>query len=114
MSPAEPIHLTRHDRLAIAFRIAGTLGGMTVIVATFVTSSWSNGIMIALFCLVTVGGALAYHVLTSLARCPKCRSVTSNFRIGADDEKRKVFTCPHCGTSAYLAEGFYWQCDFSG
>jgi hypothetical protein len=114
LNPADTIHLKLQDRLAFAFRVAGTLAGMTLIIAIFATSGWNNGIMIWLFCLIVVGGALAYHLLTSLARCPGCRNATSNFRIGADQEKRKVFTCTRCGTSAYLVEGFYWQSDFSG
>jgi hypothetical protein len=114
MNPAEPIHLQRQDRLAIVFRVASALIGLPLIMLMFATSSWDNGWMIALFCLVTVGGGLAYYMLTSLAPCPKCGRVAGNFRIGIQQEKRKVFCCRRCGTAAYLTEGFYWQSDWSG
>lgn len=114
MAADESIHLTKRDRRALVYRIAGAVCGLALLVVGFVTSSWDNGWMIALFVLVTVGGALSYHLLTSVVRCPTCSSRVVNFRISAHDVKRKFFLCSHCGTSAYLTEGFYWQEETAG
>lgn len=66
------------------------------------------------FVFVVVGGALSYHLLTSMVRCPSCRDRVYNFRIGEAEAKRKIFSCRRCGAKAWLAEGFYWQSDVNG
>lgn len=114
MIPAEPTHLSSRDRFALAFRIAGSVTGLTTAALAFATSSWNSGWVVALFAFVTIGGGVSYHLLTSVIRCPSCRNGVFNFRIAADDAKRKTFTCRHCGATAWLSEGFYWQGDFSG
>jgi hypothetical protein len=101
------VHLRSRDRFALAFRVAGAIGGLLIIVAAFATSSWGNGWVVALFVLVTVGGAIAYHVLTSVVRCAACACRVFNWRISSEDAKRKLFSCGRCGTSAWLVEGFY-------
>jgi ABC-type Fe3+-siderophore transport system permease subunit len=88
---------------------SGVLAGLLLIAVSSTTGSWGNGWSIGLGGLVTVGGALSYHLLTSVARCPGCSSHVMNFRIPADEVDRKTFVCGRCGTSAYLTEGFYWQ-----
>lgn len=114
MAADHAIHLRQRDRRALEYRVAGAVAGLVLIIAGFATSSWDNGWMLALFGLVTVGGALSYHLLTSVVRCPTCSSRVINFRIAADDANRKRFSCGRCGTSAYLTEGFYWQREFGG
>ena len=109
MDADEPLHLTRRDRGVLAYRLVGAGCGLTLVVVAFATSSWENGWMIALFGLVTVGGAISYHLLTSVVHCPTCTARVTNFRISADDANRKLFLCRACGTSVYLTEGFYWR-----
>ena len=108
------VHLAKRDRHAFWFRVVGTVLGAGVIVAGFVNSSWNNPWVIAAFVLVTGGGAVAYHLLTSIVRCPSCSTRLTNFSIASDDEGQKSFSCGPCGTAAYLREGFYWQSDFAG
>ncbi len=114
MNADQPIHLKTRDRSAFAYRVVGAVCGLAFIGAGFATSSWGNGWMIALFVLVTVGGAVSYHLLTSVVRCPACASTMINLRISGYDADRKLFSCSHCGTSAYLKEGFYWQQETAG
>ena len=114
VTPIEPIHLKERDRFAFAYRVAGAVAGLTLVAAVFATSSWDNGWVIALFGLITAGGAVSYHLLTSLAACPKCGVGMSNFQISSAYAKRKLFICSNCGTKAYLTEGFYWQRDIAG
>lgn len=114
MEPDEAIHLKNRHRFAIAYRVAGTAVGLALVVLAVATSSWANGWIIALFGFVTVGGALTYHLLTSMTLCPKCRADMTNFRISFEETKRKLFHCARCGVSAYLTEGFYWQRDVAG
>jgi hypothetical protein len=108
------MHLLNRDRFALAFRITGALAGFAFMGLAFATSSWSKGWVVALFIVVVVGGGLAYHLLTSIVRCPSCRSAVFNLGIGPVDAKRKFFCCRRCGTTAWLAEGFYWQSDVNG
>jgi hypothetical protein len=108
------VHLEARDRFVFVFRVVGAIGGLLLIAAVFATSSWENGWVIPLFVLVTVGGGIAYHVLTSVVRCPACGSRVFNWGISSEDAKRKLFSCRRCGTVAWLAEGFYWQDDVSG
>lgn len=112
MPMREPMHLTNRDRVAVAFRILGALSGGALVLFAFATSNWNSPWMIAMFVLIVVGGALAYHLLTSLVRCPSCSHAVANFRIGQVGETRKEFVCRHCGATAWLKEGFYWQSDF--
>lgn len=100
--------------MALTFRIVGALAGFAVIGFAFATSSWSNVWVLALVVLVTLGGAVAYHLLTSIVRCPACGGGIFNFRIGSAESKRKNFLCRRCGATAWLAEGFYWQNDING
>lgn len=108
------VHLERRDRHAFWFRVAGVAIGAAVIFAAFATSSWDNPWVVVGFILVTVGGAVAYYLLTSIVRCPSCSARLANFRIASDDERQKTFACGRCGSAAYLREGFYWQSDVSG
>lgn len=115
MDPGTPIHLKRRDRTAVAFRVVGALSGFALIIWAFATSSWDSGWTKAAFVLITAGGVLSYHLLTSIAPCPNCRTAMINLRISdPDTDSKKRFKCKRCGTSAYLSEGFYWQGDFSG
>jgi len=98
----------------MAFRIAGALAGAAIAVLAFATSSWSSAWVVGTFVVVVVGGAAVYHLLTSVVRCPACSQGVVNLRIGSVDEKRKHFHCRNCGATAWLAEGFFWQGDFSG
>jgi hypothetical protein len=98
--PSGPIRLKQRDRFALAYRVGGMILGLALLAWSIATSS-SGPWTIALFVLVTVGGAISYHVLTSVIRCPGCNA-------------RKVFHCSRCGATAYLTEGFFWQTDFSG
>jgi len=108
------VHLKSRDRHALWFRVAGAVIGAAVFVAAFATSGWESPSVIATFILVTVGGAIAYYLLTSIVRCPSCGVRLTNFRIESDDEKRKTFACGRCGSVAFLCEGFYWQSDVAG
>ena len=110
----EPMRLLNRDRLALAFRITGVVAGFAIIGVASAASSWSKEWVVALSIVVVIGGAIAYHLLTSIVRCPSCRSGVFNFRIGPVDAKRKFFHCRRCGTTAWLAEGFYWQSDING
>lgn len=110
----ESTHLSSRDRLALAFRIAGALAGFTILALAFATSSWDNGWILGLFAVVVIGGAVSYHLLTSVVRCPSCRSKVFNFGIGPEEAKRKTFSCRRCGATSWLAEGFYWQRDING
>jgi len=98
----------------MAFRIAGAVTGLAIAALAFATASWDRGWVRVLFAVVAVGGAVAYHLLTSVVRCPSCRNGVVNFRIGTVEADRKTFACRRCGHTAWLAEGFYWQRDFSG
>jgi hypothetical protein len=100
--------------VALAFRIAGAAAGLVIIILAFATSSWNTPWLIALFVAIVIGGAAAYHLLTSVVRCPSCRSGVVNFRIGQAEAKRKIFSCRHCGATAWLTEGFYWQREING
>ncbi len=108
------MHLLRRDRVALAFRIVGALAGLAIILFAFVTSSWNSGWVLVLIAVVVIGGAVSYHLLTSMVRCPKCRNGMFNFRIGQVDAKQKIFSCRRCGATAWLAEGFYWQREING
>jgi hypothetical protein len=110
----EAVHLRSRDRLAFRFRVVGGIVGLGVVAAVFATSSWEHPWVVAAYALVTVGGAAAYHLLTSLVRCPTCAGSVANWRIASDDATRKRFSCGRCGTVAWLAEGFYWQREMSG
>lgn len=114
MNSGVSTHLSERDRVALAFRIVGAIVGLAAIVLAFATSSWNNVWMLILLAVVVVGGALIYHLLTSMVRCPSCRSRVSNFRIGTVEAKQKNFLCRRCGAEAWLAEGFYWQRDING
>jgi hypothetical protein len=111
-SPA-PIRLTRSDRLALAYRLGCTILGAALVAGSYAWYSWENP-TIALFVGVTVGGAIAYHVLTSVARCPRCNARMINLAVTSPETRRKLFRCSHCGTVAYLTAGFFWQDDVSG
>jgi hypothetical protein len=110
---SEPIRLDRRDRFAFAFRIGSALSGLALLVASLAAPSWRS-IWIALFLAIAAGGGVAYHVLTSVVRCPGCRARVVDLGIGAEDAGRKTFHCGACGTVSFLTEGFFWQRDFSG
>lgn len=114
MNSGEPTHLHGRDRIAFRFRVAGALGGLAFVAWAFATSGWTSAWVVTLFGVVTIGGAAAYHVLTSVVRCPACSSRLSNWRISSADADRKQFACDSCGARAWLREGFYWQRDWSG
>ena len=114
MTASESTHLLRRDRLALTFRIAGALAGLATIALAFATSSWNSPWVLTLIVIVVIGGAVSYHLLTSVVRCPSCRSRVFNFRIGQAEAKRKSFSCRRCGATAWLAEGFYWQSEING
>ena len=107
----EATHLAGRDRFALAFRIVGAIVGFVVLVVAFASSGSAT---VWLFALVTVGGALSYHLLTSVVRCPACASRVFNLRIASEDAQRKLFSCGRCGATAWLREGFYWQREISG
>ena len=109
----EPIRLEHQDRLAFAYRIAGAISGLSLVFWSLASSSWERPAVLVLLLLVIVGGALLYHLLTSIARCPRCRALTTNFAIGRKDP-RKLFHCAQCESVVYLTEGFFWQSDSSG
>ncbi len=67
-----------------------------------------------LFAIVVIGGAVSYHLLTSIVQCPACGDNLTNFGIGSEDAKRKEFSCRRCGATAWLSEGIYWQSDING
>lgn len=100
--------------MAIAFRIIGAVVGLAIIAYAFATSSWNNGWILLLLAVVVIGGAVFYHLLTSMVRCPSCGSGVFNFRIGELEAKQKNFLCRRCGAEAWLTEGFYWQRDING
>lgn len=108
------MHLSKRDRIALAFRIVGALAGLAIILFAFATSSWNSGPILVLIAVVIIGGAVSYHLLTSMVRCPTCRNGMFNVRIGQVEAKRKIFSCRHCGAKAWLAEGFYWQREING
>ena len=114
MNSAESAHLSNRDRLALAFRVVGAVSGLALIVVAFATSSWNSTWVLVLIAVVVIGGAVSYHLLTSMVRCPSCRSGVFNFRIGSAEAQRKTFSCRRCGATAWLAEGFYWQRDING
>jgi hypothetical protein len=105
---SEPIRLKQRDRIAFAYRVAGTILGFALLAWSTATSSWGRW-TIALFVLVIVGGAISYHVLTSVTRCPSCNARMINLAITSPETRRKVFHCSHCRAIAYLTEGFFWQ-----
>jgi len=110
----QPEHLKTRDRFAWTFRVVSALCGLLIYATAFATSSWENRWVVALISIVTVGGAIAYHVLTSVVRCPACANRVFNWRIPSDHAKRILFACSKCGKRAWLAEGFYWQGEISG
>ncbi len=114
MSSGTHTHLSKRDRVALAFRIAGAVVGLGIIVFAFATSSWNRAWVLVLIAVVVIGGAVSYHLLTSMVRCPSCKNGVFNFRIGQIEEKRKMFLCRRCGATAWLAEGFYWQREING
>jgi len=108
------VRMKDRDRVAFLYRVAGTIAGLALAAWTFAASAWNSPWSIGLMLLLLVGGAMSYHVMTSVARCPSCRARMVNFSIGRADALTKPFRCPGCGASAYLTEGFFWQRDFSG
>lgn len=114
MHANEPIHLQQRDRIAVVYRICGALAGLVLMAVAFAMEGWDTPGLIPLFVLVTGGGAISYHVLTSVVACPRCGARMVNFRVPSPDSTRKLFVCRHCAASAYLKEGYYWQSDFSG
>ena len=111
---AEPVPLRRRDRLAFAWRMGGTALGVAALAWFFFSEGWRHGEAFALVAAVIVGGALVYHLLTSVVRCPSCEATVVNLAIADSDVKRKLFHCSRCGANASLTEGFYWQQDVSG
>jgi hypothetical protein len=109
----DPIRLKQRDHVALAYRVVGALLGFALLSWATATSSWGTW-TIALFVLVTVGGAISYHILTAVTRCPGCNTRMINLAITSPETRRKLFRCSHCRTSAFLTEGFFWQSDFSG
>jgi predicted RNA-binding Zn-ribbon protein involved in translation (DUF1610 family) len=107
-------HLWKRDRAALVLRLFGALAGLSTIAWAFTTSSMGSAWVVTLILAVVVGGAVAYHLLTSLVRCPKCGTALVNLQISGSDAHRKLFRCNKCGSTAYLHEGFYWQRDTSG
>ena len=114
VTSAVAVRLKHRDRLAFVFRLIGAIVGLALVAWAFATSAWAQGWTVALTLLLVVGGAFADHLLTSIARCPNCRSRVVNLSIGPADAPRKLFPCTNCGGMAYLTEGFYWQRDVSG
>lgn len=108
------MHLSRRDKQALAFRIAGAVAGFGLIAFAFAKSSWDKPWILMLFAVVVVGGAVSYHLMTSIVSCPSCGESIVNIRIGQVEDKRKVFTCRRCGTTAWLTEEFYWQEEING
>ena len=109
-----PVHLTRRDRFALAFRLVGVIVSLALVIAIAATWGWSSAATLVLVALVIGAGALLYHLLTSIVRCPACAGRIYNLRIASDHAKRKLFHCMRCGAVAWLREGFYWQSDVSG
>ena len=95
-------------------RIVGAVTGLAIFAFAFATSRWDSTWVLALIAVVVIGGGVAYHLLTSMVRCPSCGNGVFNFRIGQVGEKKKTFSCRQCGATAWLAEGFYWQRDING
>lgn len=114
MNSGAPTHLSKRDRVALAFRIVGALAGLAIILFAFATSSWNSAWVLVLIAVVVIGGAVSYHLLTSMVQCPTCRNSMFNFRIGQVEAKQKIFSCRSCGATAWLAEGFYWQREING
>lgn len=110
----ESTHLSRRDKFALAFRIAGAIAGFAIVAVALATSSWNSRWVLILFPLVVIGGGVSYCLLTSIVRCPACQNRMVNFRIGPDEAKRREFSCRSCGATAWLLEGFYWQNDMNG
>jgi len=106
--------LAKRDHVAIAFRVVGAGAGLAAIAVAFATSSWNNVRMLVFLAVVIIGGAVIYHLLTSMARCPSCANWLFNFRIGKVEARQKNFSCRRCGAQAWLAEGFFWQADIDG
>lgn len=104
----------QRDRLAFAYRLRGASFGLAFVVWALASSSRKRGWIIALLLAVVVGGAVVYHLLTSIAQCPSCNSRIVDLGIGRAEARRKLFRCDRCGTTAYLTEGFVWQREFSG
>jgi hypothetical protein len=113
-NPGGSTHLSRRDKFALAFRIAGAVAGFAIIAVAFATSSWNSLWVLILFPLVVIGGGVSYYLLTSIVRCPACQNRMMNFRIGPIEAKRREFSCRSCGATAWLSEGFYWQDDING
>ena len=107
-------HLDRRDRLARRHRVIGAAAGFLLIGIAFATSSWNSPWFMILFGIYIVGGVLSYYLLTSIVQCPSCHGRVSNFRIASAEADRKIFACRNCGSTSWLAEGFYWQSETSG
>jgi predicted Zn finger-like uncharacterized protein len=108
-----PIRLERRDRFAVVYRVCVTILGAALLAWSILTSV-GTGWTIAIFMVVVVGGAIAYHVLTSVTSCPSCDTRMINLAITNSETrpKQKTFRCSRCGTTSYLTEGFFWQADF--
>lgn len=64
--------------------------------------------------LIVGGGAVTYHLVTLILRCPSCRGRMVNLGFEPVDAKRKPFSCRRCGAKAWLAGGSYWQREIGG
>jgi hypothetical protein len=84
--PSGPIRLKQRDRFALAYRVGGMILGLALLAWSIATSS-SGPWTIALFVLVTVGGAISYHVLTSVIRCPGCNARMINISITSHEPR---------------------------
>jgi hypothetical protein len=75
--------LVGRDQFALAYRISGAIFGLALGAWSLASSSWKPASTLVLLFVVVVGGGALYHLLTSLARCPRCASRMVNLRIGS-------------------------------
>ena len=96
------------DRTVALLRIAGVLLVLPYIFWLLLTGRGASPLHWFAVGVATVGGALLYHLLTSVRQCVHCGARVGAFAIRRPGPLGKRFTCVSCGLHTESREGFVW------
>src|SRR5688500_16076381 len=98
----------RLDRIAAIQRIAGVLLLLPCIFWLVLSGRWASSLHWFVIGGATVGGAVLYHVLTSVRHCVHSGASVVSFAIRRPGPLGKRFSCTTCGQHTDSREGFVW------
>jgi hypothetical protein len=98
----------RLDRIAAIQRIAAVVLLLPYIFWLLLSGRWVSPLHWLVIGGVTVGGAVLYHVLTSVRHCVHCGASITAFAIRKPGPLGKRFSCASCGQHTDSREGFVW------